>query len=190
MLTWNLEKKQQDRQDTVDQLLSAAYPYITNTTTDLNPKEFQVKLTSLIFIPEGEADLTSTLITEPDGTKESLYLWREMTRGVGLVYKMKLYHLKMKEDTDRPIQLTIQKKGQLVKANTGKLTLSDSLQNWLETHIAGEYISMASLLIHYITTGYWSPKILCKMAGLVKQGVVKEVEQMVLYDHTYTEEDD
>ena len=146
MLTWRPEEKQQDFQDAVDQVLRAAYPLIVPTTEDVNMEEFQITLTSQIFIPEGMADRTSTTLTEPDGTKEELCLWREIPQGVWLGYKSNTYCLDLKDDTDQPIQLTIKKKGALLGSNTGTLTARQPAmpafaEKWVES---GKYRAVFS----------------------------------------------
>merc|ERR1719500_1982205 len=88
LLTYNYSEKKEEKQNQLDQIFKAAMPLLVPTTTRVDEETVKVTLPNIKFFPDGEEDMTYLMVTAPDGTKQKLQVWTELTQK-----KLKLVYL-------------------------------------------------------------------------------------------------
>jgi len=79
LFTLNRKEKKEERQDKIDQLMKTTVPLLVPTITKTDEGTRKIQLPSTKFFPDGAEDRTFLVIDGPDGSKEKLWVWTDLT---------------------------------------------------------------------------------------------------------------
>ena len=98
------QKKEESRQDRIDQIFKLCYPHLATTrTSSIDKKSMKIVLPGHKFIPDKEEDKTHTMIESVLGTKANLCIWKDRKEKELKVVYNKIQYTAILDDISRDI---------------------------------------------------------------------------------------
>ena len=98
------QKKEEGRQDRIDQIFKLCYPHLATTrTSSIDKKSMKIVLPGHKFIPDKEEDKTHTMIESVLGTKANLCIWKDRKEKELKVVYNKIQYTAILDDISRDI---------------------------------------------------------------------------------------
>jgi len=136
----------------------------------IDDSSYTVALPAAEFIYEGFDKLTNTVVNEPGGTKDNIWIWKVPKEKIGMIYKNIFYTAVVDQDYQTKVTVTV-KDGTIVTVKGAELMPSMTLKDWLNLD------------------DHWTKDAVDQVGTLTSRGIVTKIDKISLSSEFLDSED-